>query len=442
MKTFRCFAYMFVLFFAFSCANDSYNLDNSLTERSLTKKYSALNGEIKVVVISDPHLMAQSLLVKNGSAFQTYLAKDPKLLEYSSTIFEATIQKIITQKPDLVLISGDLTKDGEMISHETVARMLRKLTLNGIKVVVTIGNHDVNNPESYKYIGDKTVLLPNIKPDRIPQIYADFGFRDAIAKDPNSLSFVSEPIKDLWIISIDANKYDQNVTTNDWSGAIKSGTMTWIKEQLADAQLKGKTVIGMMHHGLVEHYTGEQQIDPGYVVDNWEAMSDELIDSGLKIIFTGHYHATDITKRTHGDKFVFDIETGSLVSYPCTYRMLTINGDNFAFEPQTTTNLLGPDFDNIAKTFQIAHLDGYFQYVLANMYSIPEPYAGIFAPYFENGAMAHFAGDETPTSVVLGHIGDVQSLSTQLGMVLGSLWTDINTPDNTVTINMATGAIE
>ena len=45
--------------------------------------------------------------------FQTYLAKDPKLLEYSSRIFEATIQKVLTQKPDLVLISGDLTKDGE-----------------------------------------------------------------------------------------------------------------------------------------------------------------------------------------------------------------------------------------------------------------------------------------------------------------------------------------
>ena len=198
----------------------------------------------------------------------------------------------------------------------------------------------------------------------------------------------------------------------------------------------------MMHHGLVEHYTGEQQIDPGYVVDNWETMSDELIDAGLKIIFTGHYHATDITKRTHGDKFVFDVETGSLVSYPCTYRILTINGNNFVFEPQTTTNLLGPDFDNIAKTFQTAHLNGYFQYVLANMYGVPEPYAGIFAPYFGSGAMAHFAGDETPTPEVLSQIGNVQSLSTQLGMVLGTLWTDINTPDNTVTINMTTGAIE
>ena len=140
--------------------------------------------------------------------------------------------------------------------------------------------------------------------------------------------------------------------------------------------------------------------------------------------------------------FVFDAETGSLVSYPCTYRMLTINGNHFTFAPQSTTNLLGPDFDNIAKTFQTAHLDGYFHYVLATMYGVPEPYAGIFAPYFESGAMAHFAGDETPTTDVLTQISTVQSLSGQLGMVLGTLWTDINTPDNAVTINMDTGVIE
>ena len=86
----------------------------------------------------------------------------------------------------------------------------------------------------------------------------------------------------------------------------------------------------MMHHGLVEHYNYQQMVDPGYVIDNWETVSNELIDAGLKLILTGHYHATDITKREHDGKFVFDVETGSTVNYPCTYRMLTIDGNEYS----------------------------------------------------------------------------------------------------------------
>ena len=53
----------------------------------------------------------------------------------------------------------------------------------------------------------------------------------------------------------------------------------------------------MMHHGLMEHYQGQQLVDPGYVITNPEADINSLIDAGLKIILTKHYHATDITKK-------------------------------------------------------------------------------------------------------------------------------------------------
>ena len=390
--------------------------------------------------------MDKSLLVKDGPAFQAYLAKDPKLLEYSSDILRAAVRDIIRKRPNLVLITGDLTKDGERISHERVASILKEFTMHGIKVVVTVGNHDVNNPKAQKYINDKTISVPHLKADRIPFIYANCGFRNAIARDPNSLSYVNEPLRGLWIITIDANRYAENTDKCITGGVIKPETLNWVLEQHAAAQAGGKTVIGMMHHGLMEHYQGQNIVDPGYVVENSADDINSLIDAGLKIILTGHYHATDITKKTlDNGKFVFDVETGSTVTYPCTYRMLTISGDreHFTFRKQSTTALMGAGFDDAARTFSTSHLDGYFTYLLTNM-GVPSPYNSVFAPWFTSGAMAHFAGDETPDmGTLMTQMATLTAIgASDLANALGSFWMDLGIPDNDVTLNMATGAVE
>ncbi|MDD4968591.1 MAG: metallophosphoesterase [Paludibacter sp.] len=436
MKSLRIFIYLFFLTLLISCQDDMNLSSNSYKSDAKCKIYN--NEGIKIAILSDIHVMDPSLLLKDGPAFQEYLAKDPKLLKFSTEILLVTVYKIIAQRPDLVLIPGDLTKDGEKISHETVTRILNLLTLHGIKVLVTVGNHDVNNPEALRYVKDKTFLVPNVQANRIPIIYANIGFKNAISRDPNSLSYVNEPINGLWIITIDANKYYQNTTTNEVGGIIKPETMTWIKNQLAEAQSKGKNVIGMMHHGLILHYAAQNQVDPGYVVDDSDNSANELMDAGMKIILTGHYHATDITKREHNGKFIFDVETGSTLNYPCTYRMLTITGNKYSFKRQTTTDLMGKGFDKYAKTFLSSHLDGYFTYVLMNSYGVSEENATGFAPYFRDAAMAHFAGDEVMPASVYEQLVNFGPLSG----VLGSLWSDINTPDNNVTINMQTGTIE
>ena len=89
----------------------------------------------------------------------------------------------------------------------------------------------------------------------------------AIAIDPNSLSYVSEPFKDIQILALDANKYYDNTSSYCvTAGNIKDATMEWAKTKLEDAKTKkGKTVIGLMHHGLVEHFMGESVIFPDYL---------------------------------------------------------------------------------------------------------------------------------------------------------------------------------
>lgn len=127
MKTIRIVFSVFFLAFLFSCQNDlNYDLKNiSNNPESYKVDKNSVNPEIKIAIISDIHYMDKSLLVKDGPAFQAYLAKDPKLLEYSSDILRAAVRDIIRKRPNLVLIPGDLTKDGERISHERVASILK-----------------------------------------------------------------------------------------------------------------------------------------------------------------------------------------------------------------------------------------------------------------------------------------------------------------------------
>lgn len=44
----------------------------------------------------------------------------------------------------------------------------------------------------------------------------------------------------------------------------------------------------MMHHGLVEQSTNKHQNFPGFMVDNFRDVANQLMNAGLKIMFTGH----------------------------------------------------------------------------------------------------------------------------------------------------------
>ena len=103
------------------------------------------SNSIKIAVISDLHVMAPELLVKDGNAFEQYLSRDRKMLRESVEILDTLVTDIIDLKPQLVLVTGDLTKDGERASHLLVANQLQRLVDAGIQVLVVPGNHDINS---------------------------------------------------------------------------------------------------------------------------------------------------------------------------------------------------------------------------------------------------------------------------------------------------------
>src|SRR3954466_4473257 len=78
------------------------------------------NPNLKIAIVSDIHYMDPSLFVNNGAsgtAFQNYLNQDPKLLQYSDPIWRQVMTELKVEKPDVLLVSGDITKDGEKVGH-------------------------------------------------------------------------------------------------------------------------------------------------------------------------------------------------------------------------------------------------------------------------------------------------------------------------------------
>lgn len=282
--------------------------------------------DLEFAIVSDVHVMDPSLLVNPGEALDDYLRHDRKMLLESPAITTELTRRLLETRPQLVLLTGDLTKDGEAVSHAYVRQhLLEPLRQAGIQVLVIPGNHDINNPHAVAYDGDSCRRVPTFSPEEFAAFYSDYGYGGALARDTASLSYTFAVSPQLRVLAIDAccydeNDFDRNICRHE--GRIRPQTLEWIRRQLADARKQGVYVIGMMHHGLMEHWSMQDEVIPGYVVDHSRSVRRVLAQEGLEVVFTGHAHTQDVA-RSHG---LWDVETGSTVSYPLPYRTVELHG--------------------------------------------------------------------------------------------------------------------
>jgi hypothetical protein len=282
-------------------------------------------------------------------------------------------------------------------------------------------------------------LAVTVTPEKFALLYGAFGYDDPLFKDPNSLSYISQLSGNVWILAIDACKYDANIGTSEVGGAIKPATMEWIQDKLEKARAKNITVLAMMHHGIMEHYMGQNTLDPGYVIENPEDNALALMNAGVRFIFTGHYHANDITEFSSDGKTLYDVETGSLVTPLSPYRIMTLDENFMNITTKRVTSVDCPlpgglDFLTYSNLYLSGHLDGYFNYVLQNNYGIDEELAGIVAPFLRNASMAHFAGDEniSPEERYKIDLLEAGGAPSFLIDALNSFWTDLPTEDSNI----------
>lgn len=407
-------------------------------------------------VFADPHYYAPELGTQ-GAAFEAYLAQDRKLLRESSAILDAAIDRIASQNVEYAIVPGDLTKDGARLSHQAFATAIAELEQQGIEVYVVPGNHDIRNPHAYSYAGDTTTQAESITPAEFAQIYGDYGYDQALYRDPNSLSYIAEPIPGVWLFALDSAQYEQNQTLGkpETGGAFSQESLNWITGKLAEAQSQDKQVMAMMHHGLVEHYTG--QSEPGslgedYVVENWQTVSKRLAAAGLNLVFTGHYHAQDVTAYTWPAENLklTDVETGSLVTYPVPYRVATLNPDDTLDIQSHYISAI--DYDTGLMTFP-EYAEAYLDEGMTGLayalltapadqggYGLAPEQAEVAAAQFAAAYKAHYLGDEAPSpetlAAIAGYLESDDPTLQLMGGILGSLWTDLAPADNNLTVDL------
>lgn len=294
---------------------------------------------LKIGVISDPHYLSEQLM-DNGSAIQNAVNSGGKAITDVPQVLDQVLAEYLKSDIEVLLIPGDMTKDGEKQSHIDFVKKLQPLIDKGVRVFVVPGNHDINVPNPVRYEGDKTYPVGSVTPMEFRHIYSDCGYNRALKRDTASLSYVAQLSNDTWLLAIDGCRYKEYTTSTISSGQISASTERWIVEVMNEAKQKNIQVVSMMHHGLVEHIMFQATFFKDYVINDWQRLAPLFADLGMKAIFTGHFHANDITEyRSPSGNKIYDIETGSLCAFPFPYRFVELNKKGMKVSTKNITSI-------------------------------------------------------------------------------------------------------
>jgi 3',5'-cyclic AMP phosphodiesterase CpdA len=438
MKNLKFLYLLLLILIATSCTKDQW-FDSKNHMQDNFCNHNLISPKIKIAVVSDIHYMDPSIAPDDpstNSSFEADVSFDRKIFELSDRIFRKVISDLKAERPDILLVTGDLAKDGELIDHEAVKGSLQKLEKAGIKVYVIPGNNDINNAGAKSYKTDPATPVASISEDQFTELYGDFGYDEALYRDPASLSYICQPHRTLWILGIDGVKR----TGTDAEGEINAATLSWIDEKMTEAREKNITVLAMMHYGIIEHYAGQNNLES--LINNYQESRDVMMNSGIRLIFTGHYHANDIVQYSDNGISLTDIQTGSLVTPPYSYRIMTL-GDKFInIDTRRVTDVRSEvtgsmNFLTYSDVTLTSRLNSMFTYYLRGMFGIPKTDAISLAPYVTDAFKAYFAGDEEISSEVRNNIDAVaQGPYPFMADILNSVWTDLPPQDNEIQIKL------
>ena len=302
---------------------------------------SSDNDSLKIVLITDIHFLSP-LLAGEGEALSAFEKSTGRSVADQHKVLDQLLGDLVKVNPDILLVAGDITNNGERQSHHDFIQKLLPLQSRGTSVFVIPGNHDVNIPNAKAYTDKKATSVANISKEEFTELYHSFGYGDALKKDSASLSYLAEITENTWLLCFDSNRYDEPSSSSITGGRIRPQTMKWALTLLQKAKEKGIRVIGMMHHGLVEHMPYQSGFFPDYLVEEWEKNADILADAGLKVIFTGHFHSNDISLRTSpAGNTIYDVETASLAQYPFAWRIMTMDDSGLSIDTRFVNTIPG-----------------------------------------------------------------------------------------------------
>ncbi len=252
--------------------------------------------QFKFAIASDLHIALPHTIWHHPSRFH--------LVEYSIPAFEEVLCQLAKLDLDFLLLPGDLTQHGETENHQWLATRLAQLPY---PVYVIAGNHDVPRPETF---------------NKFAPHYTKFGFTEG-DRSPHQLYYEQEILPDVRLIGLNSNQFDRQGNQIGW---IDQEQLQWLRGVL-DRQDYALNLV-TIHHNVLEHMHDQSRNALGqrYMLSNTQELCEILHQAKVKLVFTGHLHVQDIA---YSDRYdLYDITTGSLVSYPHPYRVLQYTSDH------------------------------------------------------------------------------------------------------------------
>lgn len=254
----------------------------------------------RFAIVSDLHIALPETIWDHPSRFH--------LVEVSIPAFDSVLAHLTQLDLDFLLIPGDLTQHGEPINHRWLQNRLSQLPFPSY---VIPGNHDI------------PVLIANeqsISFADFPYFYQQFGY-----ENPQQHYYNLQIFPGVRLIGLNSNSYDHQ---GQQIGQLDSQQFQWLEGELA--AIKDELVLVMIHHNVVEHLPNQSchPMANRYMLKNAPELRQLLQRYGVKLVFTGHLHVQDVAYA----EGIYDITTGSLVSYPHPYRVLEFNRDKLGSE--------------------------------------------------------------------------------------------------------------
>ncbi|WP_430534825.1 metallophosphoesterase [Listeria rocourtiae] len=276
------------------------------------------NKPLTIYQATDIHYLSNTL-TDGKKAFKTFLATgDGKQQNYITEITDAFVDDVKAQKPDVLVLSGDITNNGEKVSHQEMAEKLADIEKSGVQTFVIPGNHDVLNPYARKFEGDKQMKAEDITPDEFASIYHYSGYDEAVMRDDSTLSYLVAPSEDVWLLMVDTADYENNKRFGapETNGYISTQTFAWIQKCIDLAKEHDAELVTVTHHNLLDH---SELLTKGFtIVQNKEAVS-LFAKNDIALNLSGHVHIQDIRSETAHDCTIYDVATSSMAMYPQQY---------------------------------------------------------------------------------------------------------------------------
>ncbi|MEM7064423.1 MAG: metallophosphoesterase [Cyanobacteria bacterium P01_B01_bin.77] len=291
----------------------------------------------RFAVVSDLHIALPHTVWDSPHRFH--------LVEVSIPAFEQILDHLEQVGIDFLLLPGDLVQHGERENHEWLVQRLEQLPF---PVYVVPGNHDVVRRGGC----DRTVSL-----DEFTNLYQAFGYTD-----PGRPYYHHQILDGLHVIGLNSNGFGADGEPF-YTGWLDPEQLAWLDEQLANSRSDQLTLV-MLHHHALEHlpHQSSSRMGQRYMVKNATDLTQRLQTAQVPILFTGHLHIQDVAQTDQ----LYEVTTGSLVSYPHPYRICELATADSAYRLDITSHRIEsvPDWPTLQATSRQWMADRSFSFML------------------------------------------------------------------------------